>query len=461
MKHITKHFLALCLFATCIISTVQAQMPQAINYQAALRNPDGSIMASTVVNIKFTIIHDDGTPQDYYIETHTTTTSAQGHINLKLGTGAPIGGTVYPIFSNIPWSQGSMLLKVEVQQGSAAFMDLGTQELVSVPYAFHAGNTQAIANVKVSTTAPTSGQVLKYNGYYWRPAEDVQGWALTGNSIAPSFFLGTTNSQPLRFKIANTKAGIIDFRNTAIGYYSLNSNTNGEYNSAFGSLSFITNTNGNYNSAFGYRSLYNSSLGNYNTAVGSHALYTHSNSSFSTAVGYLAGQGNYNNSTSIGSYAPTVNHNRIRLGNASTIGVGAQIGWTSYSDARIKTNVQANVPGLDFITRLRPVTYKFDIHTQNKITGANDDSDYPEKYDIEKIIQTGFIAQEVESAAKKIGYDFSGISLPSNNKDLYGLRYAEFVVPLVKAVQEQQEMIEELKAANKKLQERMDKMENK
>ena len=59
-----------------------------------------------------------------------------------------------------------------------------------------------------------------------------------------------------------------------------------------------------------------------------------------------------------------------------------------------------------------------------------------------KMVYTGFLAQDVEAAAKKIGYDFSGVDAPKNNKDLYGLRYAEFVVPLVKAVQQQQTIIE-------------------
>jgi hypothetical protein len=54
----------------------------------------------------------------------------------------------------------------------------------------------------------------------------------------------------------------------------------------------------------------------------------------------------------------------------------------------------------------------------------------------EKIIRTGFIAQEVEEAAKKIGYDFSGVDKPQNEHTPYGLRYSQFVVPLVKAVQE-------------------------
>jgi trimeric autotransporter adhesin len=59
----------------------------------------------------------------------------------------------------------------------------------------------------------------------------------------------------------------------------------------------------------------------------------------------------------------------------------------------------------------------------------------------ETTLFTGFIAQEVEQAAKDAGYNFSGIDKPKNENDLYGLRYAEFVVPLVKAMQEQQAII--------------------
>ena len=67
------------------------------------------------------------------------------------------------------------------------------------------------------------------------------------------------------------------------------------------------------------------------------------------------------------------------------------------------------------------------------------DADYLES---SSIVRTGFIAQEVEAAAQKVGFDFDGVSTPENETDLYGIRYAEFVVPLVKAMQEQQEMID-------------------
>ena len=62
-----------------------------------------------------------------------------------------------------------------------------------------------------------------------------------------------------------------------------------------------------------------------------------------------------------------------------------------------------------------------------------------------KIIYNGFIAQEVEEAAKKLDFSFSGVDKPQSEGGLYGLRYDNFVAPLVKAVQELSKQNEELK----------------
>ena len=62
-----------------------------------------------------------------------------------------------------------------------------------------------------------------------------------------------------------------------------------------------------------------------------------------------------------------------------------------------------------------------------------------------RLRRTGFIAQEVEKAADSTGFDFDAVKKPENDRDHYSLSYEEFVVPLVKAVQEQQGQIEELK----------------
>ncbi|MEP6681708.1 MAG: hypothetical protein ABJA35_00545, partial [Parafilimonas sp.] len=88
------------------------------------------------------------------------------------------------------------------------------------------------------------------------------------------------------------------------------------------------------------------------------------------------------------------------------------------------------------------------------------------RLDKEKIIYSGFVAQDVEKIAKGLNYDFSGIDAAKNDKDLYGLRYADFVVPLVKAVQELSKkndaleiMNDELKKQNADQEKRIEKLE--
>ena len=254
--------------------------------------------------------------------------------------------------------------------------------------------------------------------------------------------------------------------NTAIGLTALTSNTTGSLNTAIGGNSLYENVNGESNTGIGNAALYRNK-GSYNTATGSIALFQNTNGEFNTATGYQALYDNrtgnkctaigysansigqvFNNTTGLGYDADCTASNQVRIGNAAVASIGGFVNWTNVSDARFKTNVQENVKGLDFIMALRPVTYTL---SQKAIKKWKEDK-YGEKeeskqdFTTENSQQTGFIAQEVEAVAKEVGYEFSGVDTPKNDKDFYGLRYAEFVVPLVKAMQEQQQLIEELQA---------------
>ncbi|MBK5284061.1 MAG: tail fiber domain-containing protein [Bacteroidia bacterium] len=234
--------------------------------------------------------------------------------------------------------------------------------------------------------------------------------------------------------------------NTGVGWNALLSNTIGAGNVASGVGALYNNAGGSYNVSSGYDAMRLNTSGQYNTGIGMMALYNNTTGSYNVAIGWASGPnaGGYDNSTSLNS--GTTAGNQVRIGGVSVTSIGGQVGWTTLSDARIKNIANENVPGLSFINLLKPVTYRYNIAKENAITGfKNDTANWQGKYDIEKIIFSGFIAQEVEQAAKEVGYDFSGVDAPKNDKDLYGLRYAEFVVPLVKAVQEQQQQIEELK----------------
>jgi len=239
--------------------------------------------------------------------------------------------------------------------------------------------------------------------------------------------------------------------NTGIGYRVFQSNTTGGGNTATGSSAMYFNSTGIRNTANGYRSVFSNSSGNDNTGIGYDALYNNSTGSNNTAIGFQAGyNGNsYSNSTSIGNGANVTGSDMVRIGNASVISIGGQVGWTTLSDERFKKEVSNKVPGLDFIKKLRPVTYHLNLdaiaqfmHTPDSVRNRISEAAK------EAILQTGFIAQEVEQAAISSGYNFSGVDKPKNADDYYGLRYAEFVVPLVKAVQELNEKMESQRNAN-------------
>jgi trimeric autotransporter adhesin len=214
--------------------------------------------------------------------------------------------------------------------------------------------------------------------------------------------------------------------NTAVGLDALKSNTNGIFNTAIGATSLDVNTTGTFNTAVGTDAMGLNVTGNNNVAVGSDATFNTDNLFNTTCLGYDAG-------------GVVNSNNRIEIGNTSVTTIAGQVGFSTYSDARIKDNIKADVPGLDFINRLQPVTYNLNIHRQNAMIhkgNRKETADWDGKYDIENIKMSGFLAQDVEKAAHDAGYDFSGVQKPADPNELYSLRYSDFVMPLVKSVQE-------------------------
>lgn len=263
--------------------------------------------------------------------------------------------------------------------------------------------------------------------------------------------------------------------NIAIGYGSFRSLTTGKYGTAIGNNAAGNATTGIYVTAVGSGTLSSLTVGAFNTGVGSGALKNDTSGGFNTALGVAAGSKitsesyntfvgynsgattTYSNTTALGYSSTNTADDQVRIGNTAVKSIGGYASWTNLSDARFKDNVQEDVVGLDFIMKLRPVTYTVDVRSLNSFLGVdtiwnNEGDEGPSEnlFIIERIekssqiVHTGFIAQEVENAADSVGFNFSGIDKPQNENDHYGLRYAEFVVPLVKGMQEQQEQIQAL-----------------
>ena len=238
-------------------------------------------------------------------------------------------------------------------------------------------------------------------------------------------------------------------QNIAIGYQSLYSTT-GSNNVAIGYNTLYASAASSYNSACGFSSLNSNTTGFGNTALGSIAMNTNTTGTYNTGLGYgtNVSVNNLSNATAIGASAIVDASDKVRVGNNFVSSIGGQVTWTSFSDGRIKQNIRENVPGLSFINLLRPVTYHFNLAKENELMGQKDTLQWDSKYDIEKTSFTGFVAQDVDAASQKINYDFSGVD---KSGKIMGLRYAEFVVPLVKAVQELSAKNEQLTVNNEQL----------
>lgn len=124
--------------AMLLLNIAFAQVPNAIPYQAVARNSSGAILASANISVRFTVRDSTATGVIKYSETHAVTTSVQGMFSLNIGQGTAVTGT----FNGINWGVNSKFMQVEIDPtGGSSYIDMGTQQMLSVPYALFAKNT--------------------------------------------------------------------------------------------------------------------------------------------------------------------------------------------------------------------------------------------------------------------------------------------------------------------------------
>ncbi|MCX6198056.1 MAG: hypothetical protein NTY88_02385 [Bacteroidetes bacterium] len=117
------------------LSSVNAQAPNGINYQAVARNNAGAIWQNQHITLRFTIHSSTANGAIAYQETDTATTNQFGLFTVVIGSGTVVQGT----FSGISWGTASKYLQVELDAaGGSNFTDMGTSQLMSVPYALYA-----------------------------------------------------------------------------------------------------------------------------------------------------------------------------------------------------------------------------------------------------------------------------------------------------------------------------------
>jgi hypothetical protein len=112
-----------------------AQAPKGINYQGVARDPEGKPLTNKTISVKISILKDAANGEVEYSETHKPLTNQFGLFTLVIGQGTVVTGN----FAFISWALGNKWLQVEIDpNGGSAFVLAGSQQLMTVPYAFYA-----------------------------------------------------------------------------------------------------------------------------------------------------------------------------------------------------------------------------------------------------------------------------------------------------------------------------------
>ncbi len=120
-----------------LTASVFAQAPQKMSYQAVIRNSNNALITSAPIGMKISILQGTATGTAVYVETQTPSTNFNGLVSLEIGMGTPIIAN----FAGINWAAGPYFIKTETDPtGGTAYTIVGTNELMSVPYALFSAN---------------------------------------------------------------------------------------------------------------------------------------------------------------------------------------------------------------------------------------------------------------------------------------------------------------------------------
>ena len=153
-----KKLLLLLAIINCsllIINSAKAQSPLAIPYQAVARDTAGNPIANQNIALQFSVHDGSAGGTIVYQETQSATTNFLGLFTVNIGQGTVVSG----LFSHIDWGGGSKYVQIEMDPpGGTNYTDMGTQQMLSVPYALHAA------------TSITSVNAYSFSGPHLAPA---------------------------------------------------------------------------------------------------------------------------------------------------------------------------------------------------------------------------------------------------------------------------------------------------
>lgn len=420
--------------------SVWAQSPEAFKYQAVVRDASQNVIPNQAVGMRLTIMQGSTSGTVAYQETFAPTSNSYGLVNLEIGTGTVVSGT----FASIDWANGPYFIETAMDAtGGTNYVVMGASQLVSVPYALYSKVAGSAAN-DLDTDSTNELQTLNLSGDTLTisngnnvvlPAGGAGNWTLNGANI----YNNNTGKVSIGTLSAIQKINIGD-----TGTFIMQIGHEGNFNEVeSGRLAFTEDIafNGTCGFEFHHDGAANTlSLESGCTTLGDTSIVFTRTGEVRIPERVKIGE-NSNPACDVhikqSSSGTTPGGAGIRLESDLTTdqnqiwtdGANLNFGfngtrisyisntgaYTQVSDRRLKNNITPMKSVLSDVLRLKPVEYFYNESNS-------------------KFKSKGFIAQDVQEVYPELVNE-------SEDTKMLAVQYIEFGVIAVKAIQEQQEMI--------------------
>lgn len=175
------------IVAVLFTTTLWAQSPNKMSYQAVIRNSSNALVNNTQIGMEINIRQGTPTGTIVYTETLTPNTNANGLVSIE------IGGTTN--FNNINWANGPYFIETKTATTAplTSYTIIATSQLLSVPYAQHAKTAETITGTITEIDPVFSNWDKDYNDLTNKPILWDSTWATIKNK--PTFATVATSGQ--------------------------------------------------------------------------------------------------------------------------------------------------------------------------------------------------------------------------------------------------------------------------